>query len=470
MDKPFVRRVHSGMDLRTLSDEELKDNLKSGKITVAVYGMGHVGAPLLAAWLSTGARGIGVDIRREVVELVSAGRSPVKEPGVSEVLARSLSDGRLKATTDGVSASKESDVKILAIPVYIKGKRADLSSLVSAGRSVGRGLSEGELVILESSVPPGTTEKVLKKILEEESGLRAEDDFLLAYSPERVLEGRAFKDIVESYPKVVGGIGPESLRIASSLYEAVCRKGVIRASSTTAAEFEKLAEGVYRDVNIALANELASLCRELGIDFEEVKALANSQPYCHLHRPGTGVGGICIPYYPLFMNQVAEELGADLFLTMTARRINLEAPKRIALLTKSIVDDLGLVNPSIAVLGLAFRGDIDDVRASPTYNLINELKNLGFNVRRIVVHDPFVKRDDALDGWGIKLVNDLEKALSSDVIIISTDHTAYRRELSFFCRGRVKLLVDGRDVVRLNGNVKCIYVGVGRPVVRPTGD
>ncbi len=456
------------MDLRTLSSEELKNNLKDGKITVAVYGMGHVGAPLLAAWLLAGARGIGVDIRKEVVELVNAGRSPVKEPGVEEVLARSLSDGRLKATTDGVSASKESDVKILAIPIYLRGKRADLSALESAGRSVGRGLKEGDLVILESSVPPRTTDKVLKKILEEESGLRAEKDFLLAYSPERIFEGRALKDIVESYPKIVGGIGPESLRVASSLYEVVCRKGVIRASNTTVAEFEKLAEGVYRDVNIALANELASLCRELGVDFEEVRALANSQPYCHLHRPGTGVGGMCIPYYPLFMNQVAEELGIDLFLTMTARRINLEAPQRIALLTKRLIDYLGLVNPRIAVLGLAFRGDVDDTRASPTYNLVSELMKLGLD--RIVVHDPFVKKDVALEGWGIELTDDLEKALDADVVIISTDHTAYKKEASFFCRGRVKLLVDGRDVVRPSSDIRCTYVGVGRPIMKPAGD
>jgi len=298
-----------------MSVDEIKEALRSGRIKVAVYGMGRIGIPLACAWLTAGARVIGVDVNEKRVAMLNEGINPFKdEPYVSEILSEALRNGRFKATTNGVEASRESHVKIIIVPVTLKHMRGKVEvnyeSLVKAAEAIGRGLKKGDLVILETSVPPGTTRNILKPILERESRLNVEVDFGLAYSPERVAEGRVYLD-----------------KAVRALYECVCRKGVIEVSKLEAAEFEKLAEGIYRDVNIALANELAILAMKLGLDFNEIRNAANSQPYCHLHKPGVGVGGLCIPVYPYFMLNLAEKLGLKLKLVEIAREINENMPK-----------------------------------------------------------------------------------------------------------------------------------------------
>ncbi len=450
--------------------KDLANALRRGEITVAVYGLGHVGAPLLAAWLMAGARGVGVDVDPDKVDYVNSGRSPVHEPGVEEVFRKALEEGRLRATTSGVEAASESDVMLIAVPTKLMEngwpKRPDLTHVKEAAREIGKGLQKGDLVILESSVPPGTTRNVLKPILEEESGLRAEEDFGLVYSPERIAEGRALKDIVESYPKVIGGIGPKSTAAASELYKHVASKGVIQVSNDLVAEFEKLAEGVYRDVNIALANELAELCRTLGIDYDEVRLAANSQPYAHLHKPGTGVGGLCIPIYPHFLAWVANENSIRLELIEVGRRINEEMPKKVAELAEQGMEKLGL-KYEVSILGLAFRGDVPDSRLSPTYDLIRELQERGISVK--VVHDPLIKEDLKLKEMGVSLTNDVKEALKVPAVIISTDHSHYKMKASeIFSMGEFTLLVDGRHVIEVDEVPKGrAYVGVGRPWIIP---
>lgn len=291
--------------------------------------------------------------------------------------------------------------------------------------TVAKGLKKGDLVIVESSLPPGTTVEIVKPILEEASGLKVEEDFYLAYSPERVYVGRVVKDIEENYPKVVGGIGPLSLDAASRFYEKICRKGVLKMSSTTAAEFEKLAEGIYRDVNIALANELALACMILGLNYYEVAEAANSQPYCHLHLPGPGVGGACIPIYPYFTLIKLVEKKFNARLVKTARELNENMPQVVV----KIIDHVYLkhVDPGrvkVAVLGDAFRGDVDDVRLSPTHDLVSLLKARG--VSRIVVHDPYVKKDPHLERLNVELTQDLVKTLSeANLVIAATRHSTY---------------------------------------------
>ncbi len=450
--------------------KDLTGALRRGEITVAVYGLGHVGAPLLAAWLLAGARGIGVDVDPEKVDLVNSGKSPVMEPGVDEVFSKAVEEGRLRATTSGADAASESDVMLIAVPTKLSGdgwpRKPDLTHVKEVAREIGKGLQKGDLVILESSSPPGTTRKVLKPILEDESGLKAEEDFGLVYSPERIAEGRALKDIVESYPKVIGGIGPKSSATASELYGVIASKGVIEVSNDLVAEFEKLAEGIYRDVNIALANELAELCRVLGIDYDEVRLAANSQPYSHLHRPGTGVGGLCIPVYPHFLAWVANENSVKLELVKTGRRINEEMPRRVAELVEQGMERLGL-KYEVSILGLAFRGDVADSRLSPTYDLIKELQDRGISVK--VVHDPLIAEDPLLEELGVGLTKELEKALKAPAVVISTDHSQYRMKASeFFGMGEFILLVDGRHVIEVDEVPRGkAYVGVGRPWIIP---
>ncbi len=439
---------------------------------VAVFGMGYVGKALAAVLLRAGFSVVGVDVSEERVRELNGGIVRHVEERVREALKRGLTEGRFAATLDGVGAARSCRVKIITVPVHLRGGwEPDFSSLLAAVEAAGRGSEAGDLVVVESSVPPGTTVNVVKPALERWSGLRVEDELLLAYSPERVYVGRAVEDIEERYPKIVAGVGPRSTEAARRLYSAVARRGVIVMSSPTAAEFEKLAEGVYRDVNIALANELAKLAAKLGLDYAEVREAANSQPYCHLHMPGVGVGGYCIPVYPRFLLHAAAKVGLRLPLVELAREVNLSMPGYTADLVDMVVGDMGLSRPRVAILGLAFRGGVDDTRLSPTYDLVDHLLKRGYD--SLVVHDPYVASDERLEAVGVPLLSDLERAVEgSDVVVIATDHPQYaeltpEQLLSLSKRPRLGI-VDGRLVVRdwrrLPAGV--YYVGVGRPLVR----
>ncbi len=405
------------------------DKVYSREGWIAVYGVGYVGLSLIAVYLRKGLKVIGVDIDRGKLEAIRRGELWFNEEAIRKAVERGLRENRLELTTDGVEASRKSVIKIITVPVYIDWvtKKISYHALEDVSKKIARGLKKGDLVIIESSVPPGTTENIVKPLLERESGLRVEEDFYLAYSPERVYVGRAVKDIEENYPKVIGGAGPKSLELASRFYEKIARKGVVKLSSTTAAEFEKLAEGIYRDVNIALANELALAAMKLGVDCYEARKAANSQPYCHLHLPGPGVGGYCIPIYPYFMMDRVFARGFIMELTRLARRINESMPYAIVSLIEDYRRRYGL-EPSVskvAVLGDAFRGDVDDTRLSPTHDIVALLHVRGY--KDIVVHDPFVKSDPLLNRLGIKLTSDLGEALGgADMVVVLTRHSMYR--------------------------------------------
>jgi len=241
-------------------------------------------------------------------------------------------------------------------------------------------------------------------------------------------------------------------------------------SSPTAAELEKLAEGVYRDVNIALANELAKLAAALGVDYVEVREAANTQPYCHLHMPGVGVGGYCIPIYPRFAAHAAAKLGLELPLVELARRINLSMPGYTADLVDAVAKRLQHADPKVAILGLAFRGGVDDTRLSPTYDLLDALLKKGYG--NIVVHDPYVERDAQLEALGIELERGLEEALKGrDIAVMATDHPEYA-ELTLSrlkgAMGRERVgVVDGRLVVKdwRAPPPGVVYAAIGRPMV-----
>ncbi len=417
-----------------------------GEDWVAVYGAGYVGLGLVAVYLRKGLRVIAVDIDEEKLRLIRELRISYGEPELVEAVRKGLEEERLVLTSDGVYASRNSAVKIVTVPVYIDWvtKKVSYDALVSASRSIARGLRRGDLVIIESSVPPGTTEEVVRPVLEEESGLRAEEDFYLAYSPERVYIGRLIKDVEERYPKVIGGIGPRSLEAASRFYEPIARKGVFRVSSTRTAEFEKLAEGIYRDVNIALANELALAAEALGVDFYEAREAANTQPYSHIHLPGPGVGGYCIPIYPYYMMMRVHPRGYIMELTKLGRMINEAMPLHVV----RRIDEHARLNgvdkrrAKITILGAAFRGDIDDTRLSPTHDIVGLLRAHGY--KNIVVHDPYVKKDPVLEDLEARLTNSLEEALAqASVVVIATRHSDYR-DLPL---SRIKELSRGEPVV-----------------------
>jgi nucleotide sugar dehydrogenase len=452
--------------------EELVIRVRNGDLKIAIYGLGHVGAPLAATWLRAGASVIGIDKSEKVREYAREGKTQIQEPHVNEAFAKGLRENRFSVYDDPVATSKDSFFKMICVPVMAENANANLQAVEDVVSSIGIGLKHGDVVALTPSVPPGTTEDFILPILEEKSRLQCERDFFVVYNPERIYEGRAIHDIEDGYPAIVAGTGPQSSTIASVLYRLIFKKGVIKLSSPRTAEFEKLIEGVYRDVNIALANELAMISERIGVDFWEARNAANSQSYCHLHRPGIGVGGACIPVYPQFVLDIARKKSIESPITKYGRLINdhmpsyavneaLNACQRIQTKRKNLKDY------RVTLLGLAFRGGVSDTRLSPTYRVIEELFKKG--VENIQVHDPLVLHDPTLSKYpSVSLTDNLVASLrGADLIIIVTDHTEYSN-LSVQEVGN-SVLYDGRGIVDTSRpfGPNLVSMGVGKNLASP---
>ena len=447
-----------------LGKKAITDAFISGRVTVAVYGLGKMGLPLAAVFADKGAKVIGVDVDQKLVNDINEGRCPVaNEPGLPEMLKANLARGRLSATTDGVAAAKESDVMVIIVPCLLNSdKSPDLAAITAVCSSISRGLSKGDFVILETTVPPRTTKDVVLPILKQ-SGLK-EGEFGLAFCPERTSSGRAIRDITGAYMKVVGGIDKESAETAEAIYSVINKKGVITVSDTTTAEAVKLFEGVYRDVNIALSNELALVCREMGISSTEVFPVVN-EPFDEEHqryhvnllRPGAGVGGHCIPVYPYF---VTKTTGTDTSLIKLARKINDSMPFHMVDLIIEGLNELGrnVRGSNILILGLAFRGGVKETRNSPAIPIIQRLKKLHANV---FLYDPLFSKEE-IESFGAAYNDSFD---NMDCLVIVTDHKEFR-EYDWQKIGnkmRSKVIVDGRQVLE-PAKVKrlgFVYRGIG---------
>ena len=426
----------------------LENKIRSGEFKIAIYGLGHVGSPLAAAWLRAGAYVIGVDKSKKILELAIEGKTHIPEPGVNEAFEKGIINKKLCIYDDLVKASQDSFFKMICVPVLAPDGTADLSAVKNVAIAIGKGLKKNDLVALNPSVPPGTTEDVVIPLLEKESRLTVENDFYVVYNPERIYEGRAIEDIEQRYQGIIAGSGKKSLEISKKVFSLIYQKGIIAMSNIKSAETEKLFEGVYRDVNIALANELAIFSERLGINFWEVRNAANSQPFCHIHKPGIGVGGACIPIYPQFILKTAKMLEVDCKLTKSGRLLNNSMPKYCVTQALNLIKPKKYKNLRITLLGLAFRGGVSDTRLSPTYDVIKELQKV--KVKEIIVHDPLVKKDDHLSKYAnTYLMNDLEEALrETDLIMIIADHEEYKK-LNPDNIGK-SALYDGRGIIMKN--------------------
>jgi UDP-N-acetyl-D-mannosaminuronic acid dehydrogenase len=371
------------------------------------------------------------------------------------LIKKNVAAGRLKATTDGIKASKESDVMIILVPTMIDDHgNVNLEPVRDATNKIAKGLDKGNIVITEATMPPGTTESLIPIL--EKSGLKI-GEFGLAHCPERTMTGTAIRDITGQYPKIVGANNENTLRAVKAIYEIINSKGVIPMSSIKAAEAVKVFEGVYRDVNIALANELALFCEEQGLDALEIFNAANTQPYCHIHRPGAGVGGHCIPVYPWFVINLAKR---PTRLIRTARDVNEYMPRHMLELTLKALNQAGLSarNANILVLGLTFRGDVYEFRKSPSIPYLQLLKEWSDN---IFVYDPVCSKEDA-ERYGVRWSEDYE---GMDIIVIMNDARKFKalnlQELGD--KMRHKIIVDGRGVVDKEKakSLGFIYLGVG---------
>jgi nucleotide sugar dehydrogenase len=411
------------------SESELIKKIRSGELKIAIYGLGHVGSPMASAWLRAGAHVIGVDKSPTVSESASKGKSHLPEPDVNEAFASGLATKRFEIYNDLEKASHNSYLKMICVPVlFSENNSPDFTAVNEVSSAIGKGLKKGDVVALNPSVPPGTTEDLVLPIIEKVSGLKVEDDFYMLYNPERIYEGRAIKDIEERYPAIISGAGPKSTEVGRIIYSLIFKKGVLCISNIRTAETEKLLEGVYRDVNIALANELAKFCEKIGVNFWEARNAANSQPFCHLHKPGVGVGGACIPVYPQFILQCAEKVKGNCDITKLARAVNDAMPAfcvKEAVKLLKLKKDISLNRITVTLLGLAFRGGVSDTRMSPTYQVIKEFQKM--QVKEIRVHDPMVKTDPTLvQDQNVVLSSNLNGAIKgTDLIMIVADHNEY---------------------------------------------
>jgi nucleotide sugar dehydrogenase len=351
--------------------------------TVAVVGAGKMGLPLAAQFATHGWTVIAVDVNPAVVEAINAGRSHVgEEPGLGEMVAAVHAEGRLRATLDAAAAAREADVVVLIVPVMLDAAhQPDYRYMDPAVDAIAPGVHAGSTVIFETTLPIGDTRKRFAPRLEKVTGLVAGTDFHVAFSPERLFSGAVLANLA-AYPKLVGGTTPASTDLAAAFYASVLDAEIVAMSSSEAAEFSKLADTTYRDVNIGLANEFAQAADALGIDITEVIAAANSQPYSHIHQPGIGVGGHCIPVYPHLLLARAPGLR----IVETAREVN-DAQTGRAL---AALDDLlgGLAGAPVLVLGITYREGVKELAYSRAIALIDDLRTAG---ARVSAYDPLME-------------------------------------------------------------------------------
>lgn len=429
------------------------------ELTVGVWGLGKMGLPLACVLADHGATVRGVDIDSTIVEAVNDGKSPLDgEPGVPG-LVKQYSGDRFVATTHGNRVADIVDVAIILVPTVLDdANEPDLAPVIAAAEDIATGLDPADLVVLESTAPPGTTDGVLRETLES-SGHDAGDSFGLAFCPERTSSGQVVRDLTESYPKIIGGVDAESTAAAAGLYRQFNEPGVIEMDSATAAEAVKVFEGVYRDVNIALANELGKICVEWGLDADHVFDAANSQPYCEIHDPGIGVGGHCIPVYPHFVMNCA----SDARLVGTAREINEEMPRHAIDLLESRLTSHGrlLDTANVLLLGVAYRPGVDEVRYAPSLAAIEQLQQAGATV---YAHDPVVA-DETIADAGATAVSDPLAVDELDGIVLATGHGEYRTlPLADLAAGmRTPVFVDGRRFFSAEELDSFDAVAIGRP-------
>jgi UDP-N-acetyl-D-mannosaminuronic acid dehydrogenase len=389
--------------------------------TLCVLGLGYIGLPTASTFATHGLDVIGVDVNPYVVETLRNGGLHLHEPGLRTLVEAAFKSGHLRVS----ESPAEADAFIIAVPTPFFADRlgeyegriykmADLGAVKAAAQTIVPYLRKGNLVVLESTSPPGTTEKVVAPILER-SGLKAGVDFYLAYSPERVLPGQILRELIEN-ARVIGGITPESARAGRELY-ATFVKGEIILTDATTAEMVKLMENTYRDVNIAIANEFARLAERLGVDVWEAIALANRHPRVKILSPGPGVGGHCISVDPWFLVEAAPDLAQ---LIHTARQVNDEQPRFVIQKVRQVLGELN--GRHIAALGLAYKADVDDLRESPAIEVIHRLQAEGAQVKAFEPFKPQAQVE------GVNAVPTLEEALEdADLILVLVRHTPFVR-------------------------------------------
>ena len=439
---------------------ELQQLITKTSARIGVIGLGYVGLPLIVEFCLKGFESIGFEVDEKKVSEINAGRSYIVDV-TDENVAKCVSEGKLSATTDFAKLN-ECDVIIICVPTPLrKTKDPDMSYILTAGGEIQKYLRRGQLIILESTTYPGTTDEILQPMFEEK-GYTLDEDFLLAFSPERVDPGNP-QFQTHNIPKVVGGVSKDSTEIAALLYGQIV-SDVHQVSSARVAEACKLWENTFRAINIGMANEMAKLCNALGIDAWEVVRAAATKPFGFMpFYPGPGIGGHCIPLDPHYLSWKARQHGFDSQFISLAEQINSTMPAYVVELASTALNDAKkAVNGSkILILGVAYKKDIDDMRESPALSIIDLLRADGADV---YYHDPFVEEVTFDHAYTIGAGDPLHNKELTDELISSADCVIICTEHSPIDYGRVcelaSLIVDTRNALtpEIRGNSKARIV------------
>lgn len=394
--------------------------------TIVVIGTGYVGLPAALMWAKSGLKVVGVDINENVVRAINEGTMLLNEQELQRLLHDPIVQSNLIARTKPSAG----DVFVIAVPTPVDDlkKVCDMGPVQSAVESICPHLRKGNLVILESTVPPTTCRKFVKPLIEKLSGFEVPKDILLAHCPERILPGDIFREIVEN-DRLIGGMDEASTKAAADVY-ATFVTGALHRTDDVSAELSKLMENTYRDVNVALANELAHICELLGVDGRKVIGYANKHPRVRIMNPGIGVGGHCIPVDPWFLKEVAPY---DSRLITMARLINDEMPHRVAGKIRRAVADVP--DPRIIALGATYKKNCEDMRESPAIEIVHLLKQDGYKVAH---HDPLVPK------MGFSSLSKVAKG--ADLVAVLVCHDSIRRELTD-SRGAIEKAMRHKRIV-----------------------
>lgn len=400
---------------------------------VCVIGLGYIGLPTSAMFAKAGLEVTGVDVNPMAVEMINQGKIHIEEPGLGELVEQVVKSGNLRASLQPVQA----DAYIIAVPTpHNEDHTANLDYVEAATESIVPYLTNNTVVIVESTIPPRTIDDVVAPILEK-AGWKVGEEIYLAHCPERVLPGRILIELVEN-TRIVGGINEISTNKASEIYRTFVTGQILQTTAVTA-EMSKLMENTYRDVNIALANELVKISEKLGVNALEVIQLANHHPRVNLHLPGPGVGGHCLAVDPYFIIEKAPEQS---ILISDARGINNSMPN-------FVLEQLSKLVPSteskVAVLGITYKGNIDDVRESPAMTIVGLLQDKGYDV---AVHDPHVQPEQVV----FELYDFKEAIKDANCILVLTDHNEFKSldEEAIVTETKRPVILDTRNCVTIN--------------------
>lgn len=409
---------------------------------IVTIGLGYIGLPTSIMFANHGQEVVGVDTQLEVVASLKEGKVHIEEPGLQDALIKSIESGNFKVK----STAEKADVFIIAVPTPNQSdsyKSCDLSYVIDAVNSILPYLEEGNSIILESTVSPLTTEKVILPIIEK-SGLIVGKNIFLAHCPERVLPGSILKEL-EQNNRIIGGVTTACTDKGKEIY-GIFVKGELISASASEAELAKLMENTYRDVNIALANEVVKIGDELSIDSLKVIQLANKHPRVNLHSPGPGVGGHCLAVDPYFISAEAPDVSP---LIQTARRINKSMPQFILSKIEQIMTQIN--GTKLTVLGVTYKGNVDDVRESPGLEIVELLKKQKkFN---FTIFDPHVEMAEVEKNFDVAIEG-------SDLLVVLTDHDEFKnindRMLSNMNQ---KIVFDTKNIFEVNSKITCISLG-----------